>query len=139
MTRVRIDKSGLGRDIYITGHCANENSGSAEATLVCAAMTTLAQTIAQNVFDSEDTGDTDIIDVTLRSGQAVISYVTDDDGLNTAVDGICKGFDMLEENYPRNDADTGAFGTGAVFVQGRRCVQECGQAQRRRKGKGVAP
>ncbi len=45
MTRVRIDKSGLGRDIYITGHCANENSGSAEATLVCAAMTTLAQTI----------------------------------------------------------------------------------------------
>lgn len=43
-------------------------------------MTTLAQTIAQNVFDSEDTGDTDIIDVTLRSGQAVISYVTDDDG-----------------------------------------------------------
>ena len=38
MTRVRIDKSGLGRDIYITGHCANENSGSAEATLVCAAM-----------------------------------------------------------------------------------------------------
>ena len=92
MTRVRIDKSGLGRDIYITGHCANENSGSTEATL--------AQTIAQNVFDSEDTGDTDIIDVTLRSGQAVISYVTDDDGLNTAVDGICKGFDMLEENYP---------------------------------------
>ena len=82
MTRVRIDKSGLGRDIYITS------------------MTTLAQTIAQNVFDSEDTGDTDIIDVTLRSGQAVISYVTDDDGLNTAVDGICKGFDMLEENYP---------------------------------------
>ena len=100
MTRVRIDKSDLGRDIYITGHCANENSGSAEATLVCAAMTTLAQTIAQNVFDSEDTGDTDIIDVTLRSGQAVISYVKDDDGLNTAVDGICKGFDMLEENYP---------------------------------------
>ena len=88
MTRVRIDKSGLGRDIYITGHCANENSGSAEATLVCAAMTTLAQTIAQNVFDSEDTGDTDIIDVTLRSGQAVISYVTDDDGLNTAVDAV---------------------------------------------------
>ena len=54
-------------------------------------MTTLAQTIAQNVFDSEDTGDTDIIDVTLRSGQAVISYVTDDDGLNTAVDGILQG------------------------------------------------
>ena len=24
MTRVRIDKSGLGRDIYITGHCAND-------------------------------------------------------------------------------------------------------------------
>ena len=100
MTRVRIDKSRLGRDIYITGHCANEGKPSAEATLVCAALTALAQTIAQNVFDSEDTGDTDIIDVTLKSGQAVISYVTDDDELNTAVDGICKGFDMLEESYP---------------------------------------
>ena len=33
MTRVRIDKSGLGRDIYITGHCANENSGSTEACM----------------------------------------------------------------------------------------------------------
>ena len=56
MTRVRIDKSGLGRDIYITGHCANENSGSTEATLVCAAMTTLAQTIAQNVLTARTRG-----------------------------------------------------------------------------------
>ena len=100
MTRVRIDKSGLGRDIYITGHCADKDRASADASLVCAAMTALAQTIAQNVYDSEDTGDTDIIDITLKSGEAVISYVTDDDELNTAVDGICKGFDMLEENYP---------------------------------------
>ncbi len=100
MTRVRIDKSRLGRDIYITGHCRNEGDKSAEATLVCAAMTALAQTIAQNIYDSEDTGDTDIIDVTLKSGQAIISYVTDDENLNTAVDGICKGFDMLSENYP---------------------------------------
>ena len=53
-----------------------------------------------NACADDSAGDTDIIDVTLRSGQAVISYVTDDDGLNTAVDGICKGFDMLEENYP---------------------------------------
>ena len=78
MTRVRIDTSRLGRDIYITGHCRNEGDGSAQASLVCAALTTLAETIAQNVYDSEDTGDTDVIDVTLRSGQAIISYVTDD-------------------------------------------------------------
>lgn len=100
MTRVRIDRSRLGRDIYITGHCQNEGDSSKEASLVCAALTTLAQTIAQNVYDSEDTGDTDIIDVTLKSGQAIISYVTDDEGLNTAVDGISKGFFMLAENYP---------------------------------------
>ena len=100
MTRVRIDISRLGRDIYITGHCRNEGGSSAQASLVCAALTTLAETIAQNVYDSEDTGNTDIIDVTLRSGQAIISYVTDDEQLNTAVDGISKGFFMLAENYP---------------------------------------
>ena len=100
MTRVRIDTSRLGRDIYITGHCRNEGDSPAEAPLVCAALTALAQTVAQNVYDSEDTGDTDIIDVTLKSGQAIISYVTDDERLNTAVDGICKGFYMLAENYP---------------------------------------
>lgn len=38
--------------------------------------------------------------MTLKSGQAIISYVTDDEGLNTAVDGISKGFFMLAENYP---------------------------------------
>ena len=79
---------------------ANGGDSSAQASLICAALTTLAETIAQNVYDSEDTGDTDIIDVTLRSGQAIISYVTDDEQLNTAVDGISKGFFMLAENYP---------------------------------------
>ncbi len=123
MTRVRIDKSGLGRDIYITGHCANENSGSTEATLVCAAMTTLAQTIAQNVFDSEDTGDTDIIDVTLRSGQAVISYVTDDDGLNTAVDGYARGLicwrKTIRNMYPATEV-RGKYGSDRECAGDRR-------------------
>lgn len=39
MTRVRIDRSRLGRDIYITGHCQNEGDSSREASLVCAALT----------------------------------------------------------------------------------------------------
>ena len=100
MTRIRIDKHLTGRDIYITGHCRNGKDSAAEPILICEAVTALAQTAACNVYDSEDKGEADIIDITLKSGQAVISYITDNDTLNAVVDGICRGFFMLAENYP---------------------------------------
>ena len=100
MTRIRIDKHLTGRDIYITGHCANGEDNSVEPVLICEALTALAQTAACNVYDSEDKGEADVIDITLKSGQAVISYITDSELLNAAVDGICRGFEMLSENYP---------------------------------------
>lgn len=100
MTRIRIDKHLTGRDIYITGHCSNGKDSAAEPILICEAVTALAQTAACNVYDSEDKGEADIIDITLKSGQAVISYITDSETLNAAVDGICRGFSMLAENYP---------------------------------------
>ena len=100
MTRIRIDKHLTGRDIYITGHCSNGKDSAVEPILICEAVTALAQTAACNVYDSEDKGEADIIDITLKSGQAVISYITDSETLNAAVDGICRGFSMLAENYP---------------------------------------
>lgn len=100
MTRIRIDKHLTGRDIYITGHCSNGKDSAVEPLLICEAVTALAQTAACNVYDSEDKGEADIIDITLKSGQAVISYITDSETLNAAVDGICRGFLMLAENYP---------------------------------------
>ena len=100
MTRIRIDKHLTGRDIYITGHCSNGKDSAVEPLLICEAVTVLAQTAACNVYDSEDKGEADIIDITLKSGQAVISYITDSDMLNAVVDGICRGFFMLAENYP---------------------------------------
>ena len=100
MTRIRIDKHLTGRDIYITGHCSNGKDSAVEPILICEAVTVLAQTAACNVYDSEDKGEADIIDITLKSGQAVISYITDSETLNAAVDGICRGFSMLAENYP---------------------------------------
>lgn len=100
MTRIRIDKHLTGRDIYITGHCSNGKDSAVEPLLICEAVTALAQTAACNVYDSEDKGEADIIDITLKSGQAVISYITDSETLNAAVDGICRGFSMLAENYP---------------------------------------
>ena len=81
MTRIRIDKHLTGRDIYITGHCRNNKEARAEPILICEAVTALAQTAACNVYDSEDKGEADIIDITLKSGQAVISYITDNDTL----------------------------------------------------------
>ncbi len=98
MTTVTVEKSTLGRKITVDGHTSDR--ACREGNIVCAAVSMLVQTIAQNVYDAEDTGNADIIDVTLKAGDSCISYIADDDSLNVAVDGICKGFLLLAENYP---------------------------------------
>ncbi len=101
MTKIRANKTLLGRSIEINGHSANDAESSKQASLVCCAVSMLAQTIAQNVYDSEDEGTADIIDITLKSGEAVINYITDSEELNLVVDGICKGFELLCDSYPQ--------------------------------------
>lgn len=97
MTQIAIEKNYLGRNITITGHA---DGGGAEGKLVCAAVSMLAQTLANYLLDAEDSGRADIIDITLKSGDARISYITDEDDINEGADAICSGFALLCDSYP---------------------------------------
>ena len=98
MTKITIEKTSLGRTIKVRGHAGDGKS--AEGSIICAAVSMLVQTLAQNIYDAEDEGLADIIDVTLKSGEADISYITDSDSVNIAADGICRGFELLADSYP---------------------------------------
>ena len=98
MTKITIEKTSLGRTIKVRGHAGDGKS--AEGSIICAAVSMLVQTLAQNIYDAEDEGIADIIDITLKSGEADISYITDSDSVNIAADGICKGFELLADSYP---------------------------------------
>lgn len=98
MTKITIEKSPLGRNIKIRGHAGS--CSSPKNSIICAAVSMLVQTLAQNICDAEDEGIADIIDVTLKSGEADISYITDSDSVNIAADGICRGFELLADSYP---------------------------------------
>ena len=96
MTAVTIEKNSLGRNIRLMGHAGRNKEGS----IVCAAVSMLAQTIAQYLYDAECEGETDLIDISLKSGNAYISYITDEERVNDGVDAIATGFTLLSDNYP---------------------------------------
>lgn len=102
MTDVIVKKTSLGREITIKGHAGDGRAK--EGSVVCAALSTLAQTIAQNLYDAEDEGDADIIDITLKSGDTIISYITDNEDVNRVVDSICKGFWLVADCFPERAA-----------------------------------
>jgi len=102
VTDITVKKTSLGREIYIKGHAGD--GVQKEGSVVCAAISTLAQTLAQNLFDYEDEGEVDIIGVSLKSGDAYFNYVTDNEDVNKVVDGICKGFYLVSDSFPERVA-----------------------------------
>ncbi len=67
---------------------------------MCAAISVLVQTIAQNVYDAADEGRANIIDISIKSGDSCVTFTDADDALLYAVDGICEGFRLLSDSYP---------------------------------------
>lgn len=98
MTDIILKKTGLGREITVKGHSGNGREK--EGSVVCAAVSTLSQTIAQNLYEFEDIGEADIIDITLKEGEMVISYITDNENVNLIVDSICRGFCLVADCFP---------------------------------------
>lgn len=98
MTDITIKKTSLGREIYIKGHSGD--GVQKEGSVVCAAISTLSQTLAQNLFDYEDEGEVDIIGVSIKSGESYFSYITDSENVNLVVDSICKGFMLVADCFP---------------------------------------
>ena len=98
MTDITVKKTSLGREITVKGHAGNGREK--EGSVVCAGISTTCQIIAQNLYEFEDEGKADIIDVTLKSGNATISYITDNEKVNLVVDSICKGFMLISDCFP---------------------------------------
>lgn len=96
MTTIKIRKTPLGRKIEIKGH-STDSSG--DGKIVCAAVSTVTQTLAEYLTQSEENGKADIIDITLKSGYSVIDYIADDEEVNIGVDAICCGYQLLSQAF----------------------------------------
>lgn len=99
MTEITAEKNLLGRKLSITGH-ADRTEDMTSGNLICAALSILTQTMAENLLSAEDEGRADIITLDLHSGEAVMDYITDDDSVNNAFDAMMTGFALLAERYP---------------------------------------
>ncbi|MBQ8790763.1 MAG: ribosomal-processing cysteine protease Prp [Ruminiclostridium sp.] len=98
MTDIILKKTKLGRELTVKGHSGEDMTKA--GSVVCAAISTLTQTIAQNLYEYEDEGEVDIIDITIKSGNTVLSYITDNENVNFLVDRICKGFWLVSDCFP---------------------------------------
>lgn len=96
MTEIKIKKTPLGRRVTLKGHATHSKGDGA---VVCTAVSTVTRTLAEYITKAEDEGTADIIDITLKSGNAVIDYIADDDEVNIGVDAILCGFYMLAESF----------------------------------------
>ncbi|MCH5325526.1 MAG: ribosomal-processing cysteine protease Prp [Eubacterium sp.] len=99
MTEIKVNKTLLGRHISVVGH-ADRAGDMTKGNLICAALSILTQTMAENLLAAEDEGRADIITLDLKSGEADMEYITDDESVNSAFDAGVTGFALLAERYP---------------------------------------
>lgn len=96
MTEIKIRKTPLGRKITLNGHATHSRGDGA---VICTAISTVTQTLAEYLTRAEDDGNADIIDLTVKSGRAVIDYIADNDEVNIGVDAILCGYYLLAESF----------------------------------------
>ncbi len=111
MTVVSLKKTTLGRSLCIDGH-ADRTDDAVKGNLVCAALSIIAQTMAENLMNAEDEGKADIITLDLRSGRAEIEYITDDEEVNAAFDALVTGIELLADRFPETvefDSEDGGY------------------------------
>lgn len=96
MTKITIKRNKNGHKIICDGH-AYEAHG-ADGNLICAAVSTIAQTIAYYLYNNLDKAQ--IGDITLKDGFFVASYTTDYDDIKNGVEAILSGFSLISDSYP---------------------------------------
>lgn len=96
MTKITIKRNKNGHKIICDGH-AYEAHG-ADGNLVCAAVSTIAQTIAYYLY--HNTSKARIGDITLKDGFFSASYITDYNDIKNGVEAILSGFSLISDNYP---------------------------------------
>ena len=96
MVDIKLIKTKEGHNILCKGHAYE--ASSPEGNLVCAAVSTVSQTIAYYLYSHDyNLKDKDIL---LKDGECSITYSTADKGIITGVEAISTGFDMISDNYP---------------------------------------
>lgn len=95
MTKITIKRNKNGHEIICDGH-AHEAHGT-DGNLVCAAVSTIAQTIAYYLYNNTDKADGDI---TFKDGFFSASYITDYDDIKNGVEAILSGFSLISDSYP---------------------------------------
>lgn len=96
MTKITIKRNKNGHKIICDGH-AYEAHG-ADGNLVCAAVSTIAQTIAYYLYNNSDKAQ--IGDITLKDGFFVANYTTDYDDVKNGIEAILSGFSLISDSYP---------------------------------------
>ena len=96
MTKITIKRNKNGHEIICDGH-AYEAHG-ADGNLVCAAVSTIAQTIAYYLY--HNTSKARIDNITIKDGFFSASYITDCDDIKNGVEAILSGFSLISDSYP---------------------------------------
>lgn len=96
MVDIKFIKTKEGHNILCKGHAYE--ASSPEGNLVCAAVSTVSQTIAYYLYSHDyNLKDKDIL---LKDGECSITYSTADKSIILGVEAISTGFDMISDNYP---------------------------------------
>lgn len=96
MVDIKFIKTKEGHNILCKGHAYE--ASSPEGNLVCAAVSTVSQTIAYYLYSHDyNLKDKDIL---LKDGECSITYSTADKSIISGVEAISTGFDMISDNYP---------------------------------------
>lgn len=95
MTKITIKRYKNGHEIICDGHAYEAHK--ADGNLVCAAVSTIAQTIAYYLYNNTDKADGDI---TLKDGFFYASYITNYDDIKNGVEAILSGFSLISDSYP---------------------------------------
>ena len=95
MTKITIKRNKNGHEIICDGHAYEAHK--ADGNLVCAAVSTIAQTIAYYLYNNTDKADGDI---TLKDGFFYANYITNYDDIKNGVEAILSGFSLISDSYP---------------------------------------
>ncbi len=96
MTKISIKRNKNGHKIICDGH-AYEAHG-ADGNLVCAAVSTIAQTIAYYLYNNSDKAQ--ISDITIKDGFFSANYTTDRKDIKNGVEAVLSGFLLINDSYP---------------------------------------
>ena len=95
MTKITIKRNKNGHEIICDGHAYEAHK--ADGNLVCAAVSTIAQTIAYYLYNNTDKADGDI---TLKDGFFSASYITDYADIQHGAEAILSRFSLTSDSHP---------------------------------------